>query len=70
MDVRVNRRTVYRILERLRRDDEERWREDTERVRRELERAEAERIRRAKIRGASTLRRVAQWPTLAIVLAE
>ena len=70
MDGRVGRRTVYRILERLRREDEERKREDAERVRRALERAEAERIRRARLRGARPFRRVAQIPPRARVLAE
>ena len=46
MDGRVGRRTVYRTLERLRREDEERWRKDAERVRLELEREEAREIQR------------------------
>jgi len=62
MDGRLNRRTVYRILERLRREDEERWREDAEKVRVALEREEAERIRRARMRGARPFRSVSQWP--------
>ena len=70
MDGRVNRRTVYRILERLRREDEERWREDAEKVRRALEREEAERRRRAKMRGARPFRTVAQIPPRARVRAE
>ena len=62
MDGRLNRRTVYRLLERLRRGDEERRREDAEKVRRALEREEAERIRRARMRAARPFRSVAQWP--------
>jgi hypothetical protein len=61
MDGRLHRRTVYRILERFRREDEERRREDAERVRLALEREEVERIRRARMRGAR-LFRSGQWP--------
>jgi len=67
---RLHRRTVYRILERLRREDEEQRREDAERVRRALEREEAERIRRARMRGARPFRTVAQLPPRARVRAE
>ena len=70
MEGRLHRRTVYRILERLRREDEEQWREDAERVRRALEREEAERIRRARMRGARPYRTVAQFPPRARVRAE
>jgi len=70
MDGRVNRRTVYRILERLRREDEERNRELAEQTRRALERADAERLRRAKMRGARPFRTVAQWPPRARARAE
>ena len=70
MDGRVNRRTVYRILERLRREDEEQRREDAERVRRALERLEAERIRRAKMTGARPFRTVAQIPPRARVTSK
>ncbi len=70
MDGRVGRRTVYRILERLRREDEERRREDAERVRRALEREEAERIRRARMRGARPFRTVAQIPPRARIRTE
>jgi hypothetical protein len=59
---RLHRRTVYRILERLKREDEERRREDAERVRRALEREEAERIRLARLRGAKRFTSVAQLP--------
>jgi hypothetical protein len=62
MDGRLHRRTVYRILARLRREEEERRREDAERVRRALEREEAERIRRARTRGAKRFTSVAQLP--------
>ena len=70
MDGRLHRRTVYRWLKRLAREDEERWREDAERVRRALERSEAKRIRRARMRGARPFRTVAQFPPRARVRAE
>ena len=70
MDGQVNRRTVYRILERLKREDEERARESAEEVRRALEREEAERVRRARMRGARPFRTVAQFPPRARVRAE
>ena len=69
MHGRLHRRTVYRILERLRREDEERARESAEEVRRALERQEAERRRRARMRGARPFRRVAQIPPRARVRA-
>ena len=70
MEGRLHRRTVYRILERLRRKDEERNRELAEQTRRALERADAERLRRAKMRGARPFRTVAQWPPRARARAE
>jgi len=70
MDGRLNRRTVYRIVERLRREDDERRREDAEKVRRALEREEAKRIRRARLRGARPFRTVARFPPRARVRAE
>ena len=70
MEGRLHRRTVYRILKRLRREDEERRREDAEKVRRALEREEAERRRRARMRGARPFRTVAQWPPRARARAE
>ena len=70
MEGRLHRRTIYRILERLRREDEERWQEDAEKVRRALEREEAERRRRARMRGARPFRTVAQWPPRARARAE
>jgi hypothetical protein len=70
MEGQLHRRTVYRILKRLRREDEERRREDAEKVRRALEREEAERIRRARMRGARPFRTVAQWPPRARARAE
>ena len=60
MDGRLHRRTVYRWLKILEREDEERWREDAEKVRRALERGEAERIRRARMRGAQRFTNVSQ----------
>ena len=69
MDGRLNRRTVYRILERLRREDEERRREDAERVRQALEREEFERLGRARMRGAKRFTSVAQLPPRARVRA-
>jgi hypothetical protein len=62
MEGQLHRRTVYRILKRLRREDEERRREDAEKVRRALEREEAERAR--------PFRTVAQWPPRARARAE
>jgi hypothetical protein len=71
LDGRLNRRTVYRVLERLRREDEEQRREDAEKVRRgALEREEAERIRRARMRGTRPFRTAAQLPPRARVRAE
>ena len=70
MDGRVNRRTVYRILKRLKFADEEQRREDAERVRKALERAEAERIRRARMRDARPFKTVAQILPRARVRAE
>jgi hypothetical protein len=70
MDGRLHRRTVYRWLKRLAKEDEDQRREDAERVRLELERLEAERIRRAKMSGARPFRRVAQIPLRARVRAE
>jgi len=67
---RLHRRTVYRVLERLRREEEEKRREEAERVRLALEREEAERIRRARMRGARVFRSVAQLPPRARVRAE
>jgi hypothetical protein len=62
MQGRVSPRSVYRILRRLRLADEERWREDAERLQAALEREEAERIRRARMRGAVRFTNVAQFP--------
>ena len=62
MDGRVGRRTVYRWLRRLAREDEEQRREDAEKLRRALEREEAERIRRARMRGAERFTSVSQLP--------
>jgi hypothetical protein len=59
---RVSPRSVYRILKRLKFADEERRREDAERLRRALEHQAAERIRRARMRGARPFRSVAQFP--------
>jgi hypothetical protein len=61
---------VYRILERLRREDEERNRKLAEQIRLALEREEVERRRRAKMRGARPFRTVAQIPPRARVKAE
>lgn len=57
------RRTTYRILTKLKREDEERRREDAERVRRALEREETKQIRRARMRGAKRFTSVAQIPS-------
>jgi hypothetical protein len=70
MKGRVSPRSVYRILQRLKLADEERWREDAERLQAALEREEAERIRRARMRGARPFKTVAQFPPRARVRAE
>lgn len=62
MDGRLHRRTVYRILERLRREDEEQRREDAERLRRALEREEAERRERVRRMGVRKYTNVSQFP--------
>ena len=67
---RLHRRTVYRILKRLTHEDEEQRREDAKRVRLALEREEAERIRRARMRGARPFRSVEQILPRARVRAE
>ena len=59
---KLPRRTVYRILERLRREDEERWREDAERVRRALEREEQRRRERVRRLGVRRFTSVSQFP--------
>ena len=69
MDGRLNRRTLYRILERLRGEEEELRRELAEQTRRAIERDEAERRRRAKMRGARRFTNVAQIPPRARVRA-
>lgn len=56
------RRTTYRLLANLKREDEERRREDAEKVRLALECEEAERIRRARMTGAKRFTSVAQLP--------
>jgi len=70
MEGRVGRRTIYRWLKRLDREDEELNRELAEQTRRALEREEAERRRRARLRGARPFRTVAQIPPRARVRAE
>jgi hypothetical protein len=62
MDGRLHRRTVYRILERLRREDEERVKEAIEKGRRMYELEEQRRLKRAKLRGVRPYRTVAQFP--------
>jgi hypothetical protein len=62
MDGRVGRRTVYRILERLKRKDEEQRREDAERVRRALEREEQQRRERVRRMGVRKYTNVSQFP--------
>jgi hypothetical protein len=57
------------VLQRLKQEDEKRNRELAEQTRRALEREEAERIRRARMRGARPFRRVAQIPPRARVRA-
>ena len=70
MDGRLNRRTVYRILGRLRREDEERVKEAVEKGRRIYELEEQRRLKRAKLRGVRPYRTVAQFPPRARVRAE
>ena len=70
MKGRVSPRSVYRILQRLKQEDELRRRERAEQTRRALERKEAERVRRARIRGARPVRTVAQILPIARVRAE
>jgi hypothetical protein len=53
---------VYRILQRLKLADEERWREDAERVRLALERQEAERRERVRRMGVRKYTKVSQFP--------
>ena len=62
MDGRLNRRTVYRVLERLRREDEERRSELAERVRLALELEEQRRRERMRSRGVRRFTSVAQIP--------
>jgi hypothetical protein len=59
---RVSPRSVYRILQRLKLADEERWREDAERVRLALERQEAERRERVRRMGVRKYTKVSQFP--------
>jgi hypothetical protein len=70
MKGRVSPRSVYRILQRLKLADEERRRELAERVWLALEREEAERRRRARLRGVRPFRSVAQILPRARVRAE
>jgi hypothetical protein len=67
---KLPRRTVYRTLERLRREDEERRREDGERVRRALEREEQGRRERVRRMGVRRFTNVAQFPPRARVRTE
>ena len=62
MEGRLHRRTVYRILERLRRKDEELWREDAERVRLALELEEQRRRERVRRMGVRKYTNVSQFP--------
>jgi len=70
MEGRLHRRTVYRILERLRLEDEERVKEAIEKGRRMYELEEQRRRERAKLRGVRPYRTVAQFPPRARVRAE
>jgi len=70
MKGRVSARSVYRILRRLKEEDEIRNRELAEQTRRALESEEAERRRRARMRGARPFRTVAQIPPRARVKSE
>jgi hypothetical protein len=70
MEGRLSRRSVYRVLQRLKREDELRRRELAEQTRLALEREEAERRRRAKLRGVRPYKTVAQFPPRVRVRAE
>jgi len=70
MKGRVSARSVYRILQRLKLADEEKRRKLADRVRLALEREDAERRRRARLRGVRPFRTVAQLPPRARVRAE
>lgn len=67
---KLPRRTVYHILERLGRKDEERAKEAIEKGRRMYELEEQRRRERAKLRGVRPFRTVAQFPPRARVRAE
>ena len=62
MDGRLHRRTVYRILERLRREDEERASEFAEKIRLAHAREEQRRRERVRSRGVRRFTSVAQFP--------
>jgi hypothetical protein len=70
MKGRVSPRSVYRILSRLKEEDEARRRKRAERIQRALEREREEKRRRARLRGARPFRTVAQWPPRARARAE
>jgi hypothetical protein len=61
MDGRLHRRTVYRILERLRREDEERTREFAEECRRAQAREEGRRRKLVRSRGVQRFTGVSQF---------
>jgi hypothetical protein len=67
---RVSPRSVYRILGRLREEDEIRNRELAEQTRRALALQEQRRQERARMRGSRPFRSVAQIPPRARVKAE
>jgi hypothetical protein len=62
MDGRLHRRTVYRILERLGREDEERVKEAVEKGRRMYELEEQRRRERVRRMGVRKYTNVAQFP--------
>jgi hypothetical protein len=62
MDGRLHRRTVYRILERLRREDEELVKEAVEKGRRMYELEEQQRRERVRRMGVRKYTNVSQFP--------
>ena len=63
MEGRLHRRTTYRILERLRREDEERAKEAVEKGRRMYELEEQRRRERVRRMGVRKYTKVSQFPS-------
>ena len=62
MKGRLSRRSIYRALQRLKKEDEIRRRELAEQTRRALEREEAERLERVRRMGVRKYTKVSQFP--------